>query len=57
MGNDETVADVGVTASAAVSVVFKPNRVRCSIRDEIDSRSSEIDSEVLLVVELPSNET
>ena len=57
MGNDETVADVGVTAGGVVSVLFKSNRIRCSNTDEIDSRSSEIAPEVLLVVELPSHET
>ena len=57
LSKDETLANVGVTAGDVVSVVFKPNRIRCSSTDEIDSRSSEIDPEVLLVVELPIHET
>ena len=57
LGNDETVTDAGLTADAVVSVVFKPNTVRCSNRDAIASFCGEFDSELFLMVEIPGHDT
>ena len=58
LGNDETVADaVDGAADAVVNVVFKENTVKCLDKYSIPHLSSEVDSELLLVVEIPSAKT
>ena len=57
LGNDEQVADVGLIDADPVIVVFKENRVRCSHKGEIADLGSEIDSELLLVAEIPCHGT
>ena len=57
LGNDETVADAGLAADAAMSVVFKTNAVRCCDLNGLISLLDEIDTELLLVVEIPNHET
>ena len=56
LGDEEKVADAGIAADAAVSVVFKTNAVRCSDQNGIISLLGEIDTELLLVVEIPGYE-
>ena len=56
LGNDEKVADAGLSADTVVSVVFKENLARCSSKDAIANFSTEIDLSLLLAVEIPSHE-
>lgn len=59
LSNAETVADAGlaVETAVAVSVVYKPNTVRCSHQGAITRLRREIDTDLLLMVEFQSNET
>ena len=60
LANDAKVLDVAVAEEETVfvSVVFKPNVVVCSSKQEaVASSGGVIDSELLLVVEIPSDET
>ena len=60
LGNDETVADAGLTTDDVVSMAFKQNMVKGCNKDAIASFCSDFDSNVRhvwLVVELPGHET
>ena len=57
LGNDATVLEAGIAEDSVVSVVFKPNKVICSNKDAIASLGGIVDSELLLVVEVPNGET
>ena len=57
LANAATVLDAGIAEDTALSIVFKPNVVICSSKDAIASLGGIIDSELLLVVEIPSDET
>ncbi|CAK9117604.1 unnamed protein product [Durusdinium trenchii] len=56
LANDAKVLDA-VSPDTTVSVVFRSNAVRCSNQDAITSLGGVIDSELLLAVEIPSDET
>ena len=56
LGNDETLADAGIAANTVVSVVFKPNILRCSNKGDIAS-CREMDSELQVIAEIPSDKT
>ena len=57
LANDVKVLDAGIAADTVVSVVFKPNKVICSNKAAIASLGGIVDSELLLVVEIPNGET
>ena len=57
LDDDAKVLDTGLAADAGLaSVVFKVNMVVCSNKDDIASLESDIDPELLLVVEIPNHE-
>ena len=57
LANDEKVLDARIAEDTVVSVVFKANKVICSNKDAVASLGGIIDSELLLVVEIPHDET
>ena len=57
LANDATVLEAGIAEDTVVSVVFNPNKVICSNKDAITSLGGIVDSELLLVIEIPDNET
>ena len=57
LANDVKVLDAGISEDTVVSVVFKPNVVICSNQDAIASLGGIVDPELLLVVEIPPDET
>ena len=57
LANDAKVLDAGIAEDPVVSVVFKTNKVICSNKDAIASLGGIVDSELLLVVEIPNGET
>ena len=57
LANDSKVLDVGIAEDTRVTVVFRPNKVICSNKDEIVNLGGIVDSELLLVVEIPNGET
>ena len=54
LGNDETVAEVGLSADSIVTAVFKQNVARCS---HDGGFGPGIDLETLVIVEIPDSET
>ena len=56
LDNDELVGDAGLAPDTVVSVVFKPNFVRCSNTRAIANFDSEMDLNLLLAVEIPDGE-
>ena len=54
LGNDETVAEVGLSADSIVTAVFKQNVARCSHNGGF---GPDIDLETLVIVEIPDSET
>ena len=57
LANDAKVLEAAITEDTVVSVVFKPNKVICSNKDAIIRLGSIVDSELLLVVEIPDDDT
>ena len=57
LASDATVLEAGIAEDTVVSVVFKPNKVICSNKDAIASLGGIVDSELLLVVEIPDDDT
>ncbi|CAK9035170.1 unnamed protein product [Durusdinium trenchii] len=57
LADDATVLEAGISEDTVVSVVFKPNKVICSNQDAIATLGGIVDSELLLVVEIPDTET
>ena len=57
LANDAKVLDAGIAEDTLLSVVFKPNIAICSNKDAIASLGRIVDSELLLVVEIPNDET
>ena len=57
LANDAKVLEAAITEDTVVSVVFKPNKVICSNKDAIVSLGGIVDSELLLVVEIPDDDT
>ena len=57
LANDAKVLEAGIAEDSAVTVVFKPNKVICSNEDAIASLGGIVDFELLLVVEIPNDET
>ena len=57
LGDDLEVLHAGIAEDTVVSVVFKPNKVICSNKGAIDGLGDIIDSELLLVVEIPNDDT
>ena len=53
LGNDETVAEVGLCADSMVSALLRQNVVRCSDKDGF---GPDIDPETLVIVEIPDSE-
>ena len=56
LANDAKVLDCGIAEDSAVTVVFKSNRVVCTNKDAITSFGGILDSELLLVVEIPNDQ-
>ena len=57
LANDAKLLDTGIAADPVVSVVFKPNVVTCANQDVFAGLRRAIDWDLLLVVEIPSDET
>ena len=57
LADDLKVLHAGIAEDTVVSVVFKPNKVICSNKGAIDGLGDIIDSELLLVVEIPNDDT
>ena len=57
LANDAKVLDAGIAEDTVVSVIFKPNIVTCSSKDAIASLGGIVGSGLLLVVEIPNDET
>ena len=57
LANDAKVLDAGISEDTNLSVVIKPNKVICSNKDTIASLGGIVDSELLVVVEIPHDET
>ena len=57
LASDAKVLEAGIAEDTVVSVVFNPNKVICSNKDAITSLGGIVDSELLLVVEIPDSET
>ena len=54
LGNDETVAEVGLAADSVVTALLRQNVARCSNEDGF---GPDIDPETLIIVEIPDSET
>ena len=54
LGNDETVAEVGLSADSVVTAILRQNVARCSSKDGF---GPDIDLETLVMVEIPDSET
>ena len=57
LANDAKVLDAGIAEDTVFTVVFKPNKVICSNKDTITSLGGMVDLQLLLVVEIPHDET
>ena len=57
LANDAKVLDAGIAEDTLLSVVFKPNIAICSNKDAIASLGGIVDSQDLLAVVIPSDET
>ena len=54
LGNDETVAEVGLSEDSVVTGLLRQNIARCSSKDGF---GTDIDPETLVIVEIPDSET
>ena len=54
LGNDETVAEVGLSADSVVTAILRQNVARCSSKEGL---GPDIDPETLVIVEIPDSET
>ena len=54
LGNDETVAEVGLAADSVVTAIWRQNVARCSYKGGF---GPDIDPETLVIVEIPDTET
>ena len=57
LANDAEVYEAGIAEDPVVSIVFKPNVVICSNKKQIASLGGILDPDLLLVVEIPNDET